>query len=424
MTPLDVGPADPVRPCGLDRLAARYRHVRDATRRLVEPLSAEDMGAQSMPDASPAKWHLAHTAWFFETFILLPAGHSPYDRAFQYLFNSYYEALGDRQPRMARGLMTRPSAAEVLAYRDHVDGRMNALLAGPVGADVAPLLEIGLAHEEQHQELLLTDILHLLAQSRLKPAYLGPPPRAAPSKAVPPCTFTTLEGGVVRIGHEGAGFAFDSEGPRHAVMLQPYRLADRLVTNAEWRAFMEADGYGRPDLWLSDGWALRQAQGWIAPLYWEQVDGDWVAFGLRGSRPLQPDAPVAHVSFYEADAYARWAGARLPLEAEWEHACTQAGVPGAWMDAGDLTPRASAGGPLSQMFGDVWEWTASPYVGYPGYRAASGALGEYNGKFMINQMVLRGGSCLTPAGHVRPTYRNFFQPHQRWQMAGVRLADG
>ena len=422
MTPLDVGPADPVKTSAMDGLAARYRRLRTATRRLVEPLSAEDMVVQSMPDASPAKWHLAHTAWFFETFLLLPAGHAPYDRAFQYLFNSYYEALGDRQPRMARGLMTRPSVAEVLAYRDHVDGRMSALLAGPVRDDVAPLLELGLAHEEQHQELLLTDILHLLAQNRLKPAYLDPPARSTPLEAVRPCTFTPFEGGVVQIGHEGPGFAFDNEGPRHAVLLQPYRLADRLVTNAEWLAFMEAGGYGRPDLWLSDGWATRTAEGWNAPLYWEQVGGNWMVFGLRGLQPLQPDAPVAHVSFYEADAYARWAGARLPLEAEWEHACGAAGVCGAFMDEGDFTPRVSAGGPLSQMFGDVWEWTASPYIGYPGYKPESGAVGEYNGKFMINQMVLRGGSCLTPAGHARTTYRNFFQPHQRWQMAGVRLA--
>ena len=423
MTPLDVAPFDLFRPSSVDGLAARYRQVRDATRRLVEPLSAEDMVAQSMPDASPAKWHLAHTAWFFETFILAPAGYAPYDRAFRYLFNSYYEALGDRQPRSARGLMTRPGVAEVLAYRDHVDGRMNAMLAGPIGPDVASLLELGLAHEQQHQELLLTDILHLLAQSSLKPAYLDPPARAASPKAASPCTFTGFEGGVVQIGHEGPGFAFDNEGPRHSVLLQPYRLADRLVTNAEWRAFMEADGYGRPELWLSDGWATREAQGWVAPLYWDQVGDEWKAFGLHGLQSLPPDAPVAHVSFYEADAYARWAGARLPLEAEWEHACTEAGLPGAWMEDGDLTPRVSGGGPLSQMFGDVWEWTASPYVGYPGYRPALDAVGEYNGKFMINQLILRGGSCLTPSDHVRSTYRNFFQPHQRWQMAGVRLAN-
>ena len=405
-----------------DALLERFASLRATSRRIAAPLSAEDMTAQSMPDASPAKWHLAHTSWFFETFLLLPQGDAPFDMAFQYLFNSYYEALGDRQPRAHRGLVTRPCVAEVMAYRDHVDAAVTRRLeAGPLDSETVSLMELGFAHEQQHQELLLTDILHLFAQNRLRPAYR--PAEAGRSVEPSPCSFTHFEGGVVEIGHDGEDFAFDSEGPRHQVLLRPYRLADRLVTNAEWMAFMEDDGYARPDLWLSDGWSRRGEEGWDAPLYWERKPGgDWLAFGLHGLQPVEAAAPVVHVSFYEADAFARWSGARLPLEAEWEHAAASAGEPGAFLDDGGFEPRTASPSPLAQMFGDVWEWTASPYVAYPGFRPAAGAVGEYNGKFMINQMVLRGGSCVTPAGHVRASYRNFFQPHQRWQFSGVRLA--
>ncbi len=426
MAPFDLAPAAPA-PVQLhaslgQALLARFEHVRATSRRLVEPLSPEDMLAQSMPDASPAKWHMAHTSWFFETFILLPKGFAPYDAAFQYLFNSYYEALGERQPRAARGLITRPSAPEVMAYRTHVEDGVRKVLAGGVDAETADLVTLGLAHEEQHQELLLTDLLHLFAQNRMKPAYLQSSvqrPSSTPSDAT---TFTALEGGIVGVGHDGEGFGFDNESPRHDVLLRPYRLADRLVTNAEWSAFIADGGYRRPDLWLSDGWTCRLAEGWEAPLYWECGEGGWTAFGLRGAQPVEPDAPVVHVSFYEADAFARWRGARLPLEAEWENAARRSGAPGALLDDGALTPRPAPAGPLSQMLGDVWEWTASPYVGYPGFSPATGAVGEYNGKFMINQMILRGGSCITPSAHIRTSYRNFFQPHQRWQFSGLRLA--
>ncbi len=426
MTPFDLAPFTDAPRISPDQpghdLLARFEHVRATTRRLAAPLSPEDMVAQSMPDASPAKWHLAHTSWFFETFVLLPRGFAPYDAAFQYLFNSYYEALGERQPRAARGLVTRPSASEVMAYRSHVEAGVRQVLSKAVDAETAALVTLGLAHEEQHQELLLTDILHLLAQNRTRPVYLAAPaPTGDPARSAP-LTFTTLDGGVVRIGHEGEGFCFDNEGPRHEVLLRPYRLADRLVTIEDWLGFMEDGGYRRAELWLSDGWACRQAEAWEAPLYWERNGQGWKAFSLHGLQPLDPAAPVVHVSFYEADAFARWSGARLPLEAEWEHAARRATAPGALLDDGHLTPQAAPTRPLAQMIGDVWEWTASPYIGYPGYQPVPGAVGEYNGKFMINQMILRGGSCLTPSAHIRPSYRNFFQPHQRWQFCGLRLA--
>ena len=403
-------------------LLARFEHVRATSRKLAAPLSPEDMLAQSMPDASPAKWHLAHTSWFFETFVLLPRGFAPYDLAFQYLFNSYYEALGERQPRSARGLITRPSAPEVMAYRSHVEAGIAEVLGEGVDSETAALITLGLAHEEQHQELLLTDLLHLFAQNRLKPAYLTQPLGRACSGETKAPTFTAFEGGIVAIGHDGDGFSFDNEGPQHEVLLRPYRLADRLVTNAEWLAFMEDGGYRRADLWLSDGWACRQAEGWEAPLYWDMAEAGWTAFGLHGVQPLEPDAPVVHVSFYEADAFARWSGARLPLEAEWENAARLSDAPGALLEDEHFRPRPASGDALAQMLGDAWEWTASPYVGYPGFSPATGAVGEYNGKFMINQMILRGGSCVTPAAHIRTSYRNFFQPHQRWQFSGLRLA--
>jgi dimethylhistidine N-methyltransferase len=400
---------------------ARYRAVRRATEALTRSLTPEDMGAQSMPDASPTKWHLAHTTWFFETFLLAPhlAGYRLFDQKFGYLFNSYYEAVGPRQPRPARGLITRPSVADVLAYRAHVDAGMERLLADGPGP-LADLLALGLAHEEQHQELALMDILHLFAQSPLTPAFA--PPRWSEKAATRPLAWTAFQGGLVEVGHAGDGFAFDNESPRHRVWLEPFRLADRLVTNGEWLAFMEAGGYQNPELWLSDGWALVREEGWRAPLYWREAEDGWRVMGLHGLRPLDPAAPVSHVSYYEADAYAAWAGARLPTEAEWEHAAAGVPLAGNFLASGQLEARPATGEGLSQLFGDLWEWTRSSYLPYPGFRSAAGAVGEYNGKFMSGQFVLRGGACVTPGGHTRATYRNFFYPQQRWMFSGVRLA--
>jgi ergothioneine biosynthesis protein EgtB len=426
-----------------DRLADRFRRVRSATLALAAPLSPEDQVVQSMPDASPAKWHLAHTTWFWETFILAPAGVAAFDPAYAFLFNSYYEALGARHPRPHRGLLTRPDLNGVLRYRAYVDEHMQRLLdRGGLDRPARDLVALGFAHEEQHQELLLTDILHLFAQNPLKPAYRpGPAPSdAAPKPSGAAAAYIDFAGGLVEVGaeasDEASAFVFDNEGPRHKVYLAPYRLADRLVTNADWLAFIDDGGYARPELWLSDGWACVGAQRWSAPLYWEQLDDEWFGFGLDGAAPLELAAPVTHVSFYEADAFARWSGRRLPTEMEWEHAASRTPVVdrvrhGNFRDFDALRPlpltltNVRAGAPQAphQMFGDVWEWTASPYAPYPGFRPAPGAVGEYNGKFMINQMVLRGGSCVTPKDHIRASYRNFFQPHQRWQFAGLRLAD-
>ncbi len=402
---------------------ARYRAVRQATVALTRSLTPEDMTAQSMADASPTKWHLAHVSWFFETFLLSPhlPGYRVFDPKFGYLFNSYYEAVGARQPRPERGLLTRPSADDVLAYRAHVDAGMEKLLASGAG-DLASLLDLGLAHEEQHQELILMDILHLFAASPLTPAYA--PPRPQPPGPQPgPLRWIAFEAGLVEIGHDGSSFAFDNETPRHKVWLPPYRLADRLVTNGEWLAFMADGGYARPELWLSEGWALVQAEGWRAPGYWQEHDGAWLAMGLHGLKPLDLAAPVAHVSFYEAEAYANWAGARLPTEAEWEHAAAGVPVVGNFLGSGRLAAAAPppAEG-LRQLYGDLWEWTRSAYGPHPGFKPAPGAVGEYNGKFMAGQFVLRGGACVTPSGHVRASYRNFFYPHQRWMFSGVRLA--
>ncbi|WP_337186661.1 ergothioneine biosynthesis protein EgtB [Phenylobacterium sp.] len=400
----------------------RYREVRRGSAALIRSLTPEDMAAQSMPDASPTKWHLAHTTWFFETFLLEPRlpGYRPFDPRFGYLFNSYYEQVGPRHPRPARGLITRPTVADVLAYRAHVDAAMERLIAAE-GEAIAALLDLGLAHEEQHQELILMDVLHLFAQSPLAPAY-APPRGAVAAQPAAPMTYTAFAGGLVEIGHEGAGFAFDNEGPRHRIWLEPFRLADRLVTNGEWLAFMADGGYRRPELWLSDGWARVCGEGWAAPAYWRpDDDGRWRVMGLHGLRPLDPDRPVSHVSYYEADAYATWAGGRLPTEAEWEHAARSAAPEadeGLWLEPAPA--RADVG--LQQMRRRLWQWTRSAYLAYPGFRPAAGAVGEYNGKFMSGQFVLRGGACVTPPGHVRATYRNFFYPHQRWMFSGVRLA--
>ena len=391
-------------------LHARYAAVRNRSRAIAAPLSAEDCSAQSMPDASPTKWHLAHATWFFETFVLEPhePGFAPCHPAFRVLFNSYYNGVGAKHPRPQRGLLTRPSLDDVLAYRTDVDARMARLLPTVLhhGA-VCALIELGLQHEQQHQELMLTDILHLLSCNPLWPAYTAAPASAAATAraAAPALEWLRHEGGVVEIGHAGGGFAFDNEGPRHRVYLQPYTLASRLVTQAEVAAFVADGGYANPALWLAEGWDWRTANNLAQPLYWQQCDGAWHTFTLAGLQPMDGEAPAVHLSYYEADAYARWAGARLPTEAEWEHAAARD------------TARQ-----LHQLYGAAWQWTQSSYAPYPGFRVADGAVGEYNGKFMVNQYVLRGSSSATPPGHERLTYRNFFPATARWQFAGLRLA--
>jgi len=408
-----------------DDLARRFTATRGLSVALVAPLSDADATAQSMPDTSPAKWHLAHTTWFLETFILAAqAGYRHFDPRFGFLFNSYYEAVGARHPRAFRGLLTRPSLAEVLAWRRHVDAALTDAWSRLDRAARA-LIELGIAHEEQHQELLLTDLLHLFAQNPLAPAYAEP--RAVIASAPEPVGEAPATGwrshacGIATIGHPGTSFGFDCEGPAHQVLLRPFALADTLVTNADWDAFIADGGYRRAALWLADGWAWVQREGIAAPLYW---DADGGSFTLAGRRQRHPNAPVAHVSFYEADAFAAWAGARLPTEAEWEVAAVTADPDrGNQLDgAGAVMPLGNAGPGGDSLFGDVWTWTASAFLPYPGFRAAAGAVGEYNGKFMSGQMVLRGASCATPRGHSRASYRNFFYPHQRWQFTGVRLA--
>ncbi|MEA3220524.1 ergothioneine biosynthesis protein EgtB [Immundisolibacter sp.] len=411
-------------------LADRLLAVRRLTPSLCAPLAVEDMVIQSMPDVSPPKWHLAHTSWFFETFLLAPnlPAYRPFHPRFGYLFNSYYNQVGPFHARARRGLLARPTTDEVLAYRAHVDRHLTALLdtLDPAGwARLAPLLELGLNHEQQHQELLLMDVKHNFHANPLRPAYREDLPQIAADTAGA-VNFLSCDGGMVEVGHDGPGFAFDNETPRHRVFLQPYRLADRLVTCGEYLDFVTAGGYQTPELWLSDGWATVQARGWTAPLYWEQGEDGWQVFTLGGLSALDPATPVSHLSFYEADAYARFAGRRLPTEFEWEAAARTIAAPagGNFLDQDRLEPQpAAARAGFKQMFGDVWEWTASAYLPYPRYRPAAGAVGEYNGKFMSGQMVLRGGCCLTPADHLRVTYRNFFPPDARWACAGLRLAD-
>ena len=396
-----------------------------ATRRrslsLAAPLSPEDQVVQAFDDASPTKWHLAHVTWFFETFVVQPhcPGYEAFDPRFGYCFNSYYESEGARHPRPQRGLLTRPSHDEVLAYRAHVDAHLARMFELGIGdtAEPARLIEIGVHHEQQHQELMMTDILALFAKSPVRPAYRERPPIVDAADAEP-MRFMRFERRIHPIGAP-PGYAWDNEHPRHDALIHPFALADRLVTNGEWLAFMADGGYSSPLLWLADGWTRVQTEGWHAPLYWEQHDGRWLSMTLEGFQPVERAAPVAHVSYFEADAFARWAGARLPTEFEWEVAAE--GLPVVASDA--LRPKpARGGGSLRQMYGDVWQWTQSAYLPYPGYRPPAGALGEYNGKFMVSQQVLRGSSCVTPPGHARASYRNFFYPWQRWQFMGVRLA--
>lgn len=409
---------------------SRYWQVRRQTECLAEPLTPEDQVVQSMTDASPAKWHRAHTTWFFETFVIQPfiSDYTPYDERYGYLFNSYYDTVGTRHPRPERGLLTRPSCEEVVSYRSYVDQGMERLFQSAtddIWSEVRNLTLLGTHHEQQHQELLLMDILHAFSKNSLEPCYTGRSPQ--PSGDAPELTWTSFDGGIYTIGHaEGAGFAFDNEGPRHQVMLQPFRIANRLITNQEWIDFMDDGGYRRPEFWLSDGWTVAQECGWSAPEYWRQEDGsDWTQFGLNGRHPVNLSAPVCHVSHYEADAYATWANKRLPTEFEWEVAAEFLPTgQGNFLEDGFLCPRpVEDNKALKQMMGDLWEHTRSAYSPYPRFKVADGAIGEYNGKFMSNQMVLRGGSCVTPGDHIRRTYRNFFYPHQRWMFAGVRLAE-
>jgi len=408
-------------------MPSSYRRVRIATEQLAAPLSAEDCAIQSMPDASPVKWHLAHTSWFFETFVLKPhlPGYQLFHPSFRVLFNSYYNGIGDKHPRPRRGLLSRPSLEEVDAYRLHIDAAMAELMdRRTLPSTISALVELGLNHEQQHQELILTDVLHLLS-CNLKPAYEPSIAAAdAPIADAPPLTWIEFGEGIVDTGHDGSQFAFDNESPRHRQYLNGFSLASREVTNGEYLAFIDDAGYRRPELWLSEGWDWLAANSIDAPLYWQRDGRSWLKFGLHGLRAVEASAPVCHVSLFEADAYARWAGARLPSEGEWEVAASGRPVEGNFVESGSLEPTAAnaATVTLSQLFGDVWEWTRSAYAPYPGYRPAAGAIGEYNGKFMCNQYVLRGGSCVSPASHLRATYRNFFPAAARWQFTGIRLA--
>jgi ergothioneine biosynthesis protein EgtB len=415
---------------GSDRraLIARYQQVREFTENLCAPLNPEDYVVQSMPDCSPTKWHLAHVSWFFETFLLAPLApdyRSP-NPEYAFLFNSYYNAVGDRYPRPQRGLISRPTVDQTYGYRAHVDEHVLDLLECAEPEDLSkasPIVILGANHEQQHQELIVTDLKHMLSHNPLYPEYVHRPPNGTIQAA--PLEWRDFDEGVYWIGHTGTDFAFDNEGGRHREFVDAFHMATRPVTNAEYLEFMRDGGYHRPEFWLSMGWATVQQAGWCAPLYWEERDGTWWNFTLSGVRPVDPAEPVTHVSYFEADAYAHWAGARLPTEAEWEIAASSLPIEGNFVETERFQPRpadcSNAAGALQQMFGDVWEWTQSSYSAYPGFQIAPGALGEYNGKFMCNQYVLRGGSCATPKSHIRPTYRNFFPPDARWQFSGVRL---
>ena len=428
---------------GADLLSS-FSAVRARTQALCEPLAVDDYGIQPMVDASPPKWHLAHTTWFFETFLLRPylSDYRTFHPRFEYLFNSYYNAVGKAYPRPRRGLLSRPTLVEVLSYRRHVNESMEKLLASSLSLEVTGRTILGLHHEEQHQELMLTDLKYNLGNNPLHPPYhdVNPPPGGHSEKL----EFVSFAGGLVEIGRgngeigpQKEAFCFDNETPRHQTWLEPYSLGNRLVTSAEYLEFIADEGYSQPELWLSDGWTTVQREAWRMPLYWLERDGEFFEYTLAGLRPIEQGAPVTHVSFYEADAFARWRGERLPTEAQWEHAACSREVSGNMMDSGwfhpvahthaspadaHADPDSDSEEKISQLFGDAWEWTASSYGPYPGFKAVAGALGEYNGKFMNNQMVLRGGSCVTAPGHIRPSYRNFFYPPDRWQFTGIRLA--
>lgn len=409
-------------PSSASELLDLFYTTRTQTEKLTAPLNDEDMGLQSMEDASPPKWHLAHTTWFFEEFILKPSlpGYQPKDDRFAVLFNSYYIQAGPRHTRSRRGLLSRPTVTEVLSYRAHVEEALRDGLSRD-GFSLEPdeldaLITLGCHHEMQHQELLVTDLLHALSFNPLLPAYIPSQPGAVSPARDQGWTFH--DGGLVEIGHDGEGFAYDCEGPRHKVWLEPYKLADRLVTNGDWIAFMNDGGYQTQTLWLMEGWAVREKNEWDSPLYWWQQDGQWWTYTLQGPRPVDHSAPVVHVSYYEADAFARWTGNRLPTEAEWEAAAEPTDIEGNFLESGGYMPQ----GRQPSLWGDVWQWTSSAFSPYPGFTPPEGAIGEYNGKFMVNQMVLRGGSCATPKLQMRSSYRTFFYPHQRWQMLGLRLA--
>lgn len=419
------------------QLLAAYNQVRAETERLCAPLLTEDYGIQTMPDVSPPKWHLAHVSWFFETFLLgkFAKGYGVFHPAFDHLFNSYYVQHGKPFLRAKRGFLSRPTVAEVYAYRAHVDAAMRALISDcdeATFAELQTLITLGLNHEQQHQELLYTDILHIFSENPLQPAYKPLPVTEA--RLAPALNWIEIAGGLVKIGHAGTDFAYDNEGPVHQYHLRDFKLASRPVSNGEFMAFIDDDGYQRPEFWFSEGWATVKQQGWNCPMYWEQQDGDWMHMTLHGRQAVNPEAAACHISHFEATAYAAWAGKRLPTEFEWEHASRQVErTPQGQWPGNLLDPNTDKllisdvandnQQPLKQMFGDVWEWTASPYTGYPGYRPAKGAIGEYNGKFMSQQLVLRGGSFVTPRDHIRPSYRNFFYPPDRWQFSGLRLAE-
>lgn len=410
-------------------LRDRYQQVRQLSEQICQPLAIEDYVIQTMPDVSPPKWHLAHTTWFFETFLLIPhlSGYEVFHPQYGYLFNSYYEAVGQRHPRPQRGILSRPTVEEIYRYRRYVDQAMQRLIVEQQGnTTVESLITLGLNHEQQHQELLFTDLKHILASNPLRPAYRDiehfqtSPEMNSQTKAE---TWLDYPGGLYAIGFAGDEFAFDNESPVHQVYLQDYYLAARLTTNGEYLEFMQSGGYENPEYWLSEGWTTILQQQWQAPLYWEQIDGQWWVMTLAGMQPLQENEPVCHVSFFEADAFARWSGKRLPTEAEWEVAAAPVAIRGNLLNPDHLHPMPAAGATRpDQLYGDVWEWTQSGYLPYPGFKTAEGAIGEYNGKFMCNQMVLRGGSCVTPVDHIRSTYRNFFPPSARWQFTGIRLA--
>lgn len=413
-----------------------YQTVRQCSETICSPLQVEDYVVQSMPDVSPPKWHLAHVTWFFETFLLVPHlnGYEVFHPKYNYLFNSYYEAVGDRHPRHQRGLLTRPTVEEIYQYRAYVDEAMGGLIRMKGDRpDITELIQLGLHHEQQHQELLLMDIKHIFSVNPLYPAYQTPSYHKEDSSSTSVQSSSrdraqgfSLAGGIKTIGHQGEGFAFDNETPHHQVLLQNCVLEKELVKNSEYLAFMNDGGYQKPELWLSDGWHTLQTRQWEAPLYWRQVAGEWWEMTLQGLRPMKGNEPVCHVSYFEADAFARWQGKRLPTEAEWEVVAQQQPIQGNFLETGALHPQPASGKTSkTQLFGDVWEWTQSPYINYPGYQQPEGAIGEYNGKFMCNQMVLRGGCCVTSGNHIRPSYRNFFPPHSRWQFSGIRLcSDG